>query len=189
MARLASFYAILLVLAGCSPMFEGEFANIEIERPNIEVGAAPTAKNPSEDLSVTFSFAFDSSKLGATTNLKAQGVMTAVKLRKLSLTAKSGVTDLSFIHTLHVLAYVPNSKSPSQSSRQVEIADYVSRADETVGAEFSVPLPEPVDILPLLRPTSTEQRKIFVVVNIGGQLPAKSWTTDVSMSLSVELQQ
>jgi hypothetical protein len=185
MGRVVCFFSILLALAGCSPMIEAEFSDIEIQRPDIQVGAAPSTGNSS----VTFSFTFDSSKLGATTNVKAQSLMTAVKLRKLSLTAKSGVTDLSFIRTLHVLAYVPLSKSTSQASQQVEIADYERRVDETVGTVFSVPLPEPVDIMPLLRPSSTDQRKIAVVVNIGGQLPAKSWTTDVSMSLSVELKQ
>jgi hypothetical protein len=71
----------------------------------------------------------------------------------------------------------------------VEVADYERRGDQPVGATFSVPLPEPVNILPLLQPSSSDQRKIVVVVNLGGQLPNQSWTTDISMSLSVELKQ
>jgi hypothetical protein len=58
-----------------------------------------------------------------------------------------------------------------------------------VGANFSVPLPEPVDILPLLQPSSSDQRKIVVVVSLGGQLPTQQWTLDVSMAISVELRE
>jgi hypothetical protein len=46
-----------------------------------------------------------------------------------------------------------------------------------------------VDILPLLQPSSLDQRKIVVVVSLGGQLPSQGWTTDVSMSISVEIKQ
>ncbi len=84
---------------------------------------------------------------------------------------------------------MPLAKTSYQSTRQVEIADYERRAEGPVGATFSVPLPEPVDILPLLQPSSADQRKIVVVVSLGGRLPSQNWTTDVSMSISVELRQ
>ena len=87
------------------------------------------------------------------------------------------------------MAFVPIKNSTSQSTRQVEIADYERHGDATVGPTFSVPLPEPVDLLRLLQPSSADQRKIVVVVSLGGQLPSLSWTTDVSMSISVELKE
>jgi hypothetical protein len=175
----------LLLVAGCAPIVEADFSDIEVTRPDIPVPATG-ASGPS---SVMFTFSFDSTKLGANSNLEAQSRIVAVKLHKLDLIAKGGVADLSFIRTLHAFAFVPLAKTTSQSTRQVEIADYVRRGDEPLGASFSVPLPEPVDILPLLQPSSSEQRKIVVVVNLGGQLPNQNWTTDISMSISVEIRE
>jgi hypothetical protein len=107
------------------------------------------------------------------------------------LTAQDGITDLSFVDTLHILAFVPivsKTSSHIPSLHQVEVADYQRRAGSATGPVFSVPLPEPVDLLPLLRPSSTEQRKIEVLFNLGGSLPTKAWTVDISMSLSVGLE-
>ena len=75
------------------------------------------------------------------------------------------------------------------SARQVEIADYVRTAALPASATFNVPLPEPVDLLPLLRPSSTEPNRIVVIVSLGGELPTTQWTVDVSMSLSIEMRQ
>jgi len=175
----------LLLAAGCSPVVDAKFSDIEVTRPDIPVPAAMTTGSSS----VPFSFSFDSTKLGANANPTAQNQIASVKLHKLALTAEGAVTDLSFIQTLHAFAFVPLAKTNSQSTHQVEIADYVRRSDAQVGATFSVPLPEPVDLLPLVQPSSTDQRKIVVVVNLGGKLPSQSWTTDVSMSISVELKE
>ena len=175
----------LLWAVACSPVVDASFSDVEVTRPDISVPAAMTAGSSS----VMFSFSFDSRKLGANANLTAQNQIKAVKLQRLDLTAKGAVTDLSFIETLHAFAFVPLTKTTSQSTHQVEIADYVRRSDVPVGATFSVPLPQPVDILPLLQPTSADQLKIVVVVSLGGQLPMQSWSTDVSMSISIEIRQ
>ena len=180
-----AFFLGLVLAAGCSPVVDASFSDIEVTRPDISVPASPVAGLSS----VMFSFSFDSTKLGANANLAAQSQIVSVKLHRLDLTAKGAVTDLSFIHTLHAFAFVPLSKTTSQSTLQVEIADYVRRGDAPVGATFSVPLPEPVDILPLLQPGLLDQRKIVVVVSLGGQLPSQGWTTDISMSISVEIRQ
>jgi hypothetical protein len=175
----------LLLAGGCSPVVEAKFSDIEVTRPDIPVPGAGTSGLSS----VMFSFSFDSTKLGANSNFEAQSGIASAKLHKLELTVTEGITDLSFIRTLHAFAFVPLAKTNSQSTRQVEIADYERTGDGPVGATFSVPLPEPVDILPLLQPSSSDQRKIVVVVNLGGQLPSQNWTTDVSMSISVELRE
>jgi len=175
----------LLLAAGCSPVVDASFTDIEVTRPDISVPASPTASLSS----VMFSFSFDSTKLGANANLAAQSQIVAVKLHKLDLIAKGAITDLSFIQTLHAFAFVPLAKTTSQSTHQVEIADYVRHGDAPVGATFSVPLPEPVDILPLLQPSLADQRTIVMVVSLGGQLPTQGWTTDISISISVEIRQ
>ena len=182
----ANIFLLGLVLgAGCAPIVDAKFSDIEVTRPDIPVlpaGAGSTSPPP-------FSFSFDSTYLGANSNFQAQSQIVSVKMHKLSLTAKTGVTDLSFIRTLHAVAFVPIKNSTSQSTRQVEIADYERHGDAALGPTFSVPLPEPVDLLRLLQPSSADQRKIVVVVSLGGQLPSLSWTTDVSMSISVELKE
>ncbi|HEX7500048.1 MAG TPA: hypothetical protein VF524_07040, partial [Polyangia bacterium] len=143
---------------GCSPVVEAEFSDINVTRPDIAVPGAGTSGLSS----VMFSFSFDSTGLGANSNLEAQSGLASVKLHKLDLTAKGGVVDLSFIQTLHAFAFVPMAKTNSQSTRQVEIADYERHGNAPAGATFSVPLPEPVDIRPLLQPSSADQRKIVV---------------------------
>jgi hypothetical protein len=176
---------LALAKAGCSPIAEAEFSDIEVSRPDISIPGAP-AGVPS---SVTFSFSLDSASLGANKSLVAQSNFVAVDLHRLSLTAKTGITSLSFVETLHALACVPISKSSKQSSRQVEIADYRRRTEQPASATFEVPIPEPVDLLPLLRPSSTEPYQIVVIVNIGGQLPTAAWTADALMALSIALRQ
>ncbi len=176
----------VLALAGCTPIVDAKFSDVEVLRPDIVVPAA----GPAGSMSVPFSFAFDSSKLGSSSSPAFQEQVAEVNLNKLTLTAKSGIANLSFIETLHVVAYVPtNTVDAFPSDRQVEIADFQRRGTAPSGAVFSVPLPEPVDMLPLLRPDKTQQRKIVVTFNLGGQLPNTSWTTDITMSLSVELKE
>jgi hypothetical protein len=184
-ARAAVQAYLLLALAGCSPVVDAKFSDVVVTRPDISIPAAPTAGLTS----VTFSFSMDSSKLGASSNPAAQNQIASAKLHEISLTAKGGITDLSFIKTLHTIAYVPLRGSGATSENQVEIADYERSGTQPVGAVLTVPPPEPVDLLPLLRPTSTEQTKIVVVVNLGGELPMSAWKADVSMSLSIELHQ
>ena len=169
-------------MAGCTPLVTADFPDIVVTLPGIQV---PPPSSPS---AAAFTFSFNSAKLGANTNLQAQSQIVAVKLHSLVLTATGGVSDLSFIRTLHALAFVPLRNS-STTMRQVEIADYVRSGDTPVGSTLTVPLPEPVDLLPLMRPSKSEQSKIEVVVNLGGQMPSVVWQVDVSMSISVELRE
>ena len=169
---------------GCSPVVDATFSDVEVTRLDIPVPGAPTGA----PTNVNFQFTFASGQLGANTKPDAQSRIKAVDLHRLVIKAKSGITDLSFIQTLHAVAFVPLSKTTNIiTTRQVEIADFQRRDATTVGKEFEVPLPEPVDLLPLLRPSSTEPAKVVVSVNLGGQMPTVNWTTDVSMVLSLEI--
>ena len=84
---------------------------------------------------------------------------------------------------------MPIKSSTTVSARQVEIADYVRTAALPASATFNVPIPEPVDLLPLLQPGPTEPTRIVVIVNLGGELPTTQWTADVSISLSINMRQ
>jgi hypothetical protein len=176
---------LVLSLAACAPIVEAQFPDVEVTRPDISIPPAPTAALSS----VTFSFSLDSSKLGASSKPTAQEGIVSVKLHRLALTAKTGILDLSFIQTLHALACVPTSKTSTLSARQVEIADYARVSQTATGATFEVPILEPVDLLPLLRPTAGEPRSILVIVNLGGELPTTEWKADISMSLAIEIRQ
>ena len=181
--------ALALGLAACSPIVEAQFPDVVVTRPDVSIPASPT---PSLS-SVTFSFEIISSKLGASTKPEAQEGIVAVKLHRLALTSKTtAVSDLSFLQTLHAVACVPlkgSDPNRPQCSRHVEIADYARRSVHAVGPTFQVPIPEPVDLLPLLRPTSFELQKVIVTVNLGGELPTTQWIADISMSLAIELRQ
>ena len=173
----------LALLLGCSPVVDASFSDIEVTRLDIQVPAAPTTALTT----VNFQFTFSSGQLGANTSPAAQSSIRSAYLHQLSITAKTGISDLSFIQTLHVVAFVPlNKNTTSQTTRLVEIADYERRGTPTVGKTFVVPLPEPVDILPLLQPSAPEPPKVVVSVNLGGQLPTANWTTDIAMVLSLD---
>ena len=179
---------LALVLAGCQPVVDGKFSDVEVTRPDNPIPGAPaTMAQPS----VTFQFLLDSTSFGANANPDAQDNIASVELYRLTLKAKSGISDLSFIESLHALACVPIDKSSNQlaSARQVEIADYRREFDLAVGASFDVPMAQPVDLLPLLRPSSTEPRRILVIVNLGGKLPTSDWKADITLSLSMEIRQ
>jgi hypothetical protein len=172
--------------AACSPIVDVKFDEVQVTGPDVSIPAASGLS------SLTFTFNFDSSHLGANPKPEAQSSLVSVELNQLSLVAKSGVSDLSFIRELRATALVPLKISTSQDTktvRQVEIADYVRRGDGHVGSTFIVPLPEPVDLLPLLQPSSAEQSRIVLVVNLAGELPNQSWVTNVLMAISVELRQ
>jgi hypothetical protein len=171
-------------LLGCSPVVDAKFSQIEVSRLDVPVPAAPSGALAVVD----FQFYLSSGQLGASSNPSNQSLIRSVELEQLALTAESGITDLSFIATLHAVAFVPLSKSTLQeTSRQVEIADYKRGHDSGVGSTFDVPLPEPVDLLPLLRPSGTESSTIVVSMSLGGQLPTVSWTTNIGMALSVDV--
>ncbi len=174
-----------LLLSACAPSVDASFSDVEVVRPNISIPPAPT----SAPTSVTFSFTMSSSQLGATANPEAQDNIKSVKLHRLAFTAKGGISEMSFITNLHALACVPISKDSTASSKQVEIADYVRTSAEAVGPTFEVPIPEPIDLLPLLHPSRTEPRWIVVIVNLGGQMPTVDWQVDAGLSLSIEIGQ
>jgi hypothetical protein len=176
---------LAVLLAGCAPVVDAEFSEIEVTRPDIPVPPAVSAAMSS----VIFSFPIESGSLGASANPDAQDGIISVRLHRLALAAKSGISNWSFIQTLHALACVPINKTSTLSSRQVEIADYVRQVESPDSTTFEVPIPDPVDLLPLLRPSKSEPRRILVIVNLGGTLPTSEWKADVSMSLSVKLRQ
>lgn len=186
LVRWALMSALTGAVTGCSPVVDARFSEIEVDRLDIAVPAAPSAGINTVD----FQFAFSSGQLGANTNPDAQSRIRSADLERLSITAKTGISDLSFIQGLRAVAFIPADKSSStlKTSKQVEIADYQkSQNATTAGQTFQVPLPEPVDLLPLLRPSSTEPARVIVSVSLSGQLPTVSWTTDVAMVLSVDI--
>jgi hypothetical protein len=181
-------WATVFALVGCAPVVDASFSDIEVTRSDIPVPPAP-AIGPT---TVPFQFTVSSGQLGANYDPDAQSRIRALDLLQLSLTAKTGTSDLSFITSLHAVAFVPLGKTKEtkdMTTRQVEIADYVRRGDAVAGPTFVVPLPEPVDLLPLLRPSKPEPPWITVSVSLGGELPTVSWTADVSMALSMEVHQ
>jgi hypothetical protein len=178
---------LLALLVGCSPIAEAEFSNIEVMYPDLDVPPYLTGLNPTGPPRVMFSFLLDSSKLGASAVPANQKRITSTRLLELNLVAKKGVTDLSFLRTVHIVAGLPPSKSlPTAPTPQIEIADYERTGDAIKGATFPLPLPEPVDITPLLKPSKSDQRKIIVTLNVGGELPSTAWRADVLMVLAAE---
>lgn len=175
----------LMVWVGCSPSIEAELPEVEITYPNLEAPAYTGVLDLPVEPQITLSFEVDSRKIGASSLPQNQQKLQAASIYEVTLTATSGVSDLSFIRKLQIVAELPASaQDPNAPTSKVEVGNYERQAGASVGPVFRFPLPTPVDILPLLRPAKSDQRKIKVTITAGGTLPNVVWKADVVMRLS-----
>lgn len=177
--------SLLTLWVACSPNIDAEFPEVEVTYPNLEAPAYIAIPNVPADPQITLSFELDSRNIGASALPANQKRFQAATIYQVTLTATSGVSDLSFIRKLRIVAELPASNQvPTAPTPKIEIGYYERQGDAPIGPVFTFPLPVPVDILPLIRPSQSDQRKIIVTITAGGTLPNVGWTADVVMRLS-----
>jgi hypothetical protein len=151
--------------SGCLTV-EAELAEVEItQRGVVFTGVSPIGGG---DTAMTKTYAQDHSALDLppefSTELKTLGV---------TLTATSGVVDLSFIHYLRV------SMSAAGPEEAIDIAEYEPGPGASVGNQLSLTTRNPIDVL-----DAWQGDTATFTLEIAGTLPPHDWTGDVTVRFS-----
>jgi hypothetical protein len=121
------------------------------------------------DVSMTKNFSQNHSAL----NLP-KGVTSEVRAISITLTAKNGVTDFSFIHTLHFTISDANNLTSS-----IELINYQQEPGATVTDTLTIISTNPANVLNQWMSDST----IFTI-DISGTLPTNDWSADMVLRFS-----
>lgn len=152
-------------LTGCTLSVEADVPDVQITQSGLAFEGVPAVVG---DASMTKSYSQQHSKLDLPSQLDTQ-----VKTLAVTLTATSGVTDVSFIHFMSI------SMSADADSDPIVIGSYDPAAGTTVGDQLKLTTLNPVNILDAWK-TDTAT----FTLQIAGTLPTNAWTADVSINLS-----
>ena len=173
------------LVCGCAPSVEIDAPDIEITQPNLQFPAAPAGVGAGT--SVTAAFRFTTNKLGATNNPDAGALKNIERLQitRVVLKANTGIADFSFLDRLTVVAANTSYTTESSPGRPaIQVVDYQAPSEVAIGPVLQLPLPAPVDMLPLWGHTS-----LYLTVTATGNLPNVDWSMDVVFSLSLKIKQ
>jgi hypothetical protein len=167
-ALLAAFF-----LFGCS--VEGNLPDVEVVQHDVAIPAVPLEARVGEpSISLpTFMEPHDHLSLDRTS-------YSSVKVREVEITAKSGVSDLSFIRELRIT--MNGVQGYFAGTGAVEIARYSRDTDPQTGATLLLQSNPPAEVVvPWRDPLSV------VVIDFKGTLPDEKWIVDVTVRLSAKL--
>ncbi|HEX2660497.1 MAG TPA: hypothetical protein VHU40_19585 [Polyangia bacterium] len=160
-------YAVTLLLgtSACTLEVEAEAPDFEVTQHDIAISGIPAIPGVTE-LSTHLNFTQQLPDL----NLP-NGFDSSVQAAKIDFKAKSGVSNLSFLHMLKVSVTTGNTSKPLQ------IIDYTNNTGTVVGDTLTVVSPEAVNILKEWKDTAVFD------IDVGGALPAVPWTADITVHL------
>lgn len=162
--------------AGCALDLEGSIPDAEVTRHDIQLPAAPAAI-PGLDPRVVVSYQQRPPRLSlpreAFTEVLALGV---------TISAKSGVADLSFIRTARVLLAVESTAGGDATP--IEIGRYERVDGAAVGTTIFLTAEPPADVLP-----AWKNSLLSFTFEVTGELPTVPWTADVGVRFSAKLEQ
>jgi hypothetical protein len=164
---LFSSLSILLATGttGCALSVEADVPEIEVTKSDIAFEGVPIGAVLG-DVSMTKSFSQKHSALelpeGLTTEVHAIGV---------TLKAKSGIKDLSFIRMLRVT--MADEKNPGAA---IELISYQADAAKPAGDTLVMVSANPVNALDQWKTDSA-----MFTVDVAGTLPTENWTADLVM--------
>ena len=152
-------------LEGCALSAEASAPDIEVTEHDIAVAGIPMAGRLGE-VATQMSFMHNLPSIDLPSS-----VDTTVKAVAVTLTAKQGVTDLSFLHSLRVVM------SPtSGTATPVELINYQKADGATVGSVLVMPSQNPANILEQWNAKTAQ-----FTVAVSGILPEQSWMVDLSV--------
>jgi hypothetical protein len=152
-------------LTGCTLSVEADVPDVQITQSGLAFEGVPAVVG---DASMTKSYSQQHSKLDLPSQLDTQ-----VRTLAVTLTATSGVTDLSFIHFMSI------SMSADADSTPIVIGSYEPATGSTTGNQLKLTTLNPVNILDAWK-TDTAT----FTLQLAGTLPTSDWTADVSIDLS-----
>jgi|SRR5580698_4934276 hypothetical protein len=152
-------------LTGCTLSVEADVPDVQITQSGLTFEGVAAAMG---DASMTKSYSQQHSQLDLPSQLDTQ-----VRTLAVTLTATSGVTDLSFIKFMSV------SMSADADSAPTVIGSYEPATGAAVGNQLKLTTLNPVNILDAWK-TDTAT----FTLQLAGTLPTSDWTGDISIDLS-----
>jgi hypothetical protein len=162
-AKLAPLWILLSATAGGCGLtsFQADIPDVEVTQRGLAFEGVPLA-GLIGDVSVSRSFSQQHQKL----DLPA-GIDSEVKALGVSLVAKSGVQDFSFIHNLRV-TMSDNVHPP------VQLLEYQQTPGATPSGTLDMVSANPVNTLDHWKTDSAT-----FIIDVAGSLPAQPWTVDL----------
>ncbi|HEX3693778.1 MAG TPA: hypothetical protein VH374_00205 [Polyangia bacterium] len=151
--------------SGCALSVEADVPEIEVTKKDIAFAGVPIGAALG-DVSMTKSFSQKHTALEL-----PQGLTTEVHAIGVTLTAKSGVTDFSFIHMLRLTMADENNQATS-----VELINYEQPTNAAPSATLTMVSANPANALKEWMSDSA----IFTI-DVAGTLPTGDWSADVTM--------
>jgi hypothetical protein len=148
---------------GCALSVEAEVPEIEVTHRGLAFEGVPIAITG--DVSVSKSFSQERGKLDF-----PEGLETEVTTLGVTLSARSGVADLSFIRHLRI------TMAASDGSAIIELGTYDSAPGGSPSSEITLTTLNPVNVLDAWNAESA----VFTL-DVAGTLPTRAWTADVTV--------
>jgi hypothetical protein len=159
-----SLSALLLLGAatvGCAPSVEADVPEVEVTQKGLAFEGVPIG-NLIGEVSMSQSFTQKHSKLDL-----PKGLDSEVKALGVSLFAKSGIQDFSFLHSLQVT--MSDGNHPA-----VELINYQMVPGAKPSPELDMVSANPVNTLDQWKTDSAT-----FTVNVAGTLPTQNWSVDL----------
>jgi hypothetical protein len=149
--------------AGCGISLEADVPDVEITQRGVLFPGVPGA-SLAGDMSMAKSFSQKHNKIDF-----ADGLDSEVKTLSVSLRARSGVSDLSFIHYMRITMAPDDGESAA-----IELGVYEPAPGAVVGDEINLTTLNPVNVF---EAWNTDKAKF--TLEVVGALPEHDWTGDV----------
>lgn len=160
--------------AGCAVSVEADFPEVEVIQHAVSVPGAPP-EGGQNTLIVSFGFTPPRFEL-------PRAAYSKVQVLQISLAAKSGPTDLSFIRSLRIILG-GDGETEGNAVEPVEIASYdQAKLESTAGSVLVMPRDPPAEIARVWRSDNA-----VLTIQFAGDLPLSVWTADVSIHYAAKL--
>jgi hypothetical protein len=175
MPRLPALALVAALVAGCAFSVDGELPAVTVTYEDLKIPPAPPAVDGAEH-SITLPFTMDRPKLRL-----PRDAFHEVYAFGMSMTAKAGVSDLSFIRTLRVTLTSPERQR--EGLPPFEIARYErDEGGDLVGPILKATALMPADITPAFG-ASVHQLGLEAT----GHMPGTPWLADLSFFLGAKV--
>ncbi|HEY0715804.1 MAG TPA: hypothetical protein VGF45_24180, partial [Polyangia bacterium] len=136
--KLALVAGLAVALSSCVIAGEAELPDLEVVNSGITIPAAPPEADGSE-VALTVAFQQKPNRAGLASNSFQD-----VHVNAVTVVATAGISDLSFVRSLRILASNPTAPAAKRQA-PVEIARYQRKAGEPVGRSIEIPNTPPAN--------------------------------------------
>jgi hypothetical protein len=161
--------------AGCVIAGEAELPDLEVVNSGIAIPAAPAEADGSE-VTLAVNFRQKPNRAGL-----ARNNFEDVRVYAVNLEATAGISDLSFVRSLRILASDAAASSTEKKS-PVEIGRYERGAKRSTGRSIEIANTPPADVTDLWK-----SDEVNFTLEVSGQMPTLPWTADVGLRVGATL--